>query len=82
MDINEFVRGVNDPRLKEAVKRLGNTPEGKKILQNITPQDKQRLLNQLGSLSSSGITTEILLRQLNNNPDILSQISKILNSKR
>lgn len=32
MDINEFVKGLNDPRLKESIRKLGNTPEGQKIL--------------------------------------------------
>ena len=42
MDINEFAKGLNDPKLKEAVTKLGNTPEGQKLLKNITPEDTNR----------------------------------------
>ncbi len=80
MDINEFVKGLNDPKLKQAVSRLGNTPEGQKLLKSITPQDKQNLMNQLGKLNTNGISNEILLRQLNN-PDVLSKLNGILNKK-
>lgn len=82
MDVNEFVKGLNDPRLKESIRRLGNTPEGQKILSSITPQDKQNLLRQLGSLNASGITNDMLIRQINNNPNILNQLNNIINKKR
>ncbi len=81
MDINEFVKGINDPRLMSAVKRLGATPEGQRLLNSITEQDRQRLLKQLGGLSANGITNELLLQQLNNNPDILNKLSSFLNKR-
>lgn len=82
MDINEFVKGLNDPRLKESIRKLGSTPEGQKILGSITPQDRQNLLKQLGNLNASGITNEMLIRQINNNPNILNQLNNIINKKR
>lgn len=81
MDINEFAKGLNDPKLKEAVTKLGNTPDGQKLLKNITPEDKQNLMNQLGKLNAQGISNEMLLRQLNN-PDVLNKLSSLLNKKR
>lgn len=81
MDINEFVRGINDPRLINAVKRLGSTPEGKRLLNGITEQDRQRLLRQLGGLNASGVSTDMLLRQINNNPDIINKLSSFLNKR-
>ena len=81
MDINEFAKGLNDPKLKEAVTKLGNTPEGQKLLKNITPEDRQNLMNQLGKLNAQGISNEMLLRQLNN-PDVLNKLSSLLNKKR
>lgn len=82
MDINEFVKGLNDPRLKESIRKLGSTTEGQKILGSITPQDRQNLLKQLGNLNASGITNEMLIRQINNNPNILNQLNNIINKKR
>lgn len=81
MDINEFVKGFNDPKLKEAVMKLGNTPDGQKILKNLTPADKQNLMNQIGKLNANGVSNDMLLRQLNN-PNILNQLNSLLNKKR
>lgn len=81
MDINEFVRGFNDPKLKEAVMKLGNTPDGQKLLKNLTPSDKQNLMNQIGKLNAQGVSTDMLLRQLNN-PNVLNQLNSLLNKKR
>lgn len=81
MDINEFVKGFNDPKLKEAVTKLGNTPDGQKLLKNLTPADKQNLMNQIGKLNASGISNEQLIRQLNN-PNLMKQLSSLLNKKR
>ncbi len=81
MDINEFAKGLNDPKLKEAVTRLGNTQEGKNLLNKITPAERENLINQLGKLSSNSISKELLLQQLNN-PDILKQLNSFLNGKR
>lgn len=82
MDINEFARGFNDPKLKEAVMRLGNSPDGQKLLKNLTPTDKQNLLNQIGKLNSQGVSTDMILRQINNNPNILNQLNSLINKKR
>ena len=81
MDINEFSKGLNDPKLKEAVNRLGNTQEGKNLLNKITPAERENLINQLGKLSSNSISKELLLQQLNN-PDILKQLNSFINGKR
>lgn len=81
MDINEFVKGFNDPKLKEAVMKLGNTPDGQKLLKGLTPADKQNLMNQIGKLNASGVSNEQLIRQLNN-PNVLNQLNSLLNKKR
>ena len=36
MDINEFVKGMNDPKLKEAITNLGNTLGKKDVIYFIT----------------------------------------------
>ena len=81
MDINEFVKGLDDAKIKDAVTKLGNTPEGQKLLKSITPQDKQNLLNQLGKLNAKGISNEMLAKSLKN-PDVLKQLSAMLNKMR
>ncbi len=81
MDINEFAKGLNDPKIKAAVTKLGNTQEGKNLLNKITPKDRENLINQLSKLSSNSISKELLLQQLNN-PDILKQLNSFLNGKR
>lgn len=81
MDINEFSKGLNDPKVKEAITKLGNTQEGKNLLNKITPKDRENLINQLGKLSSNSISKELLLQQLNN-PDILKQLNSFINGKR
>ncbi len=81
MDINEFVKGFNDPKLKEAVTKLGNTPDGQKLLNGLTQADKQNLMNQISKLNASGISNEMLIRQLKN-PDVLKQLNSLLNKKR
>ena len=81
MDINEFVKGFNDPKLKEAVTKLGNTPDGQKLLKGLTPADKQNLMNQIGKLNANGISNEQLIRQLNN-PNVMKQLNSLLNKKR
>ena len=80
MDINEFVKGMNDPKLKEAISNLGNTPQGQNLLKNLTPEDKKNLMDKLGKLSSNGITKDMLLHQLKN-PDVISKLGSILNKK-
>lgn len=82
MDINEFAKGLNDPRIKEAVMRLGNSPKGREFLNGLTQADKNELIRKIGKLNSNGITSEMLLRQLNNNPNILNQLNSMLNKKR
>lgn len=82
MNINEFANSVNDPRLKNAIRRIGNSPEGQNLLKNLTDKDKQNLLNQIGKINTSGITAELLLRQLNNNPNIINQLQNMLGKKR
>lgn len=82
MDINEFARGFNDPKLKEAVMKLGKSPDGQKLLKNLTPADKQNLLNQIGKLNAQGVSTDMLLKQINNNPNILNQLNSLINKKR
>ena len=81
MDINEFVKGMNDPKLKEAITKLGNTPQGQNLLKNLTPEDKKNLMDKIGKLSSNGITKDMLLHQLKN-PDVISKLGSILNKKR
>ncbi|MBQ7953359.1 MAG: hypothetical protein IJ332_01285 [Clostridia bacterium] len=81
MDINEFVKGFNDPKLKEAVTKLGNTPDGQKLLKGLTPADKQNLMNQIGKLNANGVSNEQLIRQLNN-PNVMKQLNSLLNKKR
>ena len=78
MTINDFANNVNDPRLKDAIKKIGNSPDGQRFLNSITQQDKENLLRQLKSVSANGITAEILLKQLNSNPDIINQLNKII----
>ncbi|MBR5518114.1 MAG: hypothetical protein IKV86_03715 [Clostridia bacterium] len=80
MDINEFVKGMNDPKLKEAITKLGNTPQGQNLLKNLTPEDKKNLMDKIGKLSSNGITKDMLLHQLKN-PDVISKLGSILNKK-
>ena len=81
MDINEFVKGFNDPKLKEAVTKLGNTPDGQKLLKGLTSADKQNLMNQIGKLNANGVSNEQLIRQLNN-PNVMKQLNSLLNKKR
>lgn len=77
MNINDFANSVNDPRLKDAIKKIGNSPDGQRFLNSITQQDKENLLRQLKGVSTNGITAEILLKQLNN-PNIINQLNKII----
>lgn len=81
MDINEFVRGLNDPKLKEAAMKLGNTPQGQNLLKNLSQTDKQNLMNQIGKLNAQGISNDMLLKQLNN-PNVLNQLNSLINKKR
>lgn len=82
MNINELVQGLDNPKLRDAVMRLGNTPEGQKLLHSLTPGDKEQLLRQLGGLNANGVTTDMLLRKLNNDPDILNKLSQLVSKKR
>lgn len=81
MDINEFVKGLNDPKLKEAAIKLGNTPQGQNILKNLSQADKQNLMNQIGKMNAQGISNDMLLKHLNN-PNILNQLNSLINKKR
>ena len=47
MDINEFVKGMNDPKLKEAITKLGNTPQGQNLLKSLTAEDKKNLIDKI-----------------------------------
>lgn len=80
MDINEFVKGIDDQRLKNAVGKLASTAEGSRLLKSITEEDRRRLLKSLGGLSASGITREMLLQKMNS-PDVIKQISAFLNKR-
>ena len=81
MDINELVKGLNDPKFKESITKLGNTPEGQKLLKNLTPQDKQNLMDRLGKLNANGISNEMIAKYLSK-PDVLKQLNNVLNNKR
>ena len=78
MNINDFANNVNDPRLKDAIRKIGNSPDGQKFLNSITQQDKENLLRQLKGVSANGITAEMLIKQLNNNPNIINQLNNII----
>ncbi len=78
MNINDFVKGINNPKLLDAVRRLGNSSEGKKILNSLSPEDKKKLIEKIGDMNSNGISQDMLLNQLNNNPDILNKINSVL----
>ena len=80
MDINEFVKGMDDPKLKEAITKLGNTPQGHNLLKGLTRQDKQNLMDKIGKLSANNISKEMLLHQLKN-PEVINKLSTILNKK-
>lgn len=80
MDINEFVKGMDDPKLKEAITKLGNTPQGQNLLKGLTQQDKQNLMDKIGKLSANNISKEMLLHQLKN-PEVINKLSTILNKK-
>ena len=80
MDINEFVKGMDDPKLKEAITKLGNTPQGQNLLKGLTRQDKQNLMDKIGKLSANNISKEMLLHQLKN-PEVINKLSTILNKK-
>lgn len=77
MNINDFSGGINDPRLRDAIQKIGNSPEGQRFLNSITQQDKENLLRKFKTMNANGITSEMLIKQLNN-PNIINQLNNII----
>jgi hypothetical protein len=82
MDPKDLISQLNDPRLRNKIQSLANTPQGRDILNKLQSTDKNALLQQIQSLNNSRISSEMLLRKINSNPDLLNQISDFLSKQR
>ena len=78
--IGRYIDGKSKIKVKEAITKLGNTPQGQNLLKGLTRQDKQNLMDKIGKLSANNISKEMLLHQLKN-PEVINKLSTILNKK-
>ena len=78
MNIDEMISKLNDPRLKKAIKDLSQSPKGKDVLKKLDKIDKSKLEGYIRSVNNSNISSEMLLKQIQGNPQLLDKLSQLL----
>lgn len=76
MDPNELISQLNNPQLRNKIKQLATSPQGQALMNKIGQADKDALLKKINGLNNSRVSSEILLQQLNNNPDLINQLNQ------
>ena len=78
MNIDEMISKLNDPRLKKAIQDLSKSPKGKDVLKKLDKIDKSKLEGYIKNVNNSNISAEMLLKQINGNPQLLDKLSQLL----
>ena len=78
MNIDEMISKLNDPRLKKAITDLSQSPTGKEVLKKLDKIDKSKLEGYIKSVNSSNVSSEILLKQIQGNPQLLDKLNQLL----
>jgi len=78
MNIDEMISKLNDPRLKKAITDLSQSPKGKEVLKKLDKIDKSKLEGYIKSVNSSNVSSEILLKQIQGNPQLLDKLNQLL----
>ena len=78
MNFDELVGQLNDPRLKKSVRSLADSRKGKELLKKLDKIDKRKLEQYVKSINGNSISSEMLLRQINNNPQLLDKLNSLL----
>ncbi len=78
MNIDEMLSKLNDPRLKKAIGDLKNSPKGQQLIKSLDSADKAKLEGYIKNINSSSISSEILLKQIKSNPQIIDKLNSLL----
>ena len=78
MDINQVINEINNPRLKEALKNATNSKDGQELMKSLKSSDKTQLMGLLNKINADKVPTNDIIRQLENNPDIIKKLNSVL----
>lgn len=78
MNFDELVGQLNDPRLKKSIRNLADSPKGRELLKKLDKVDKSKLEQYVNSINKNSISSEMLLKQINNNPQLLDKLNSLL----
>lgn len=78
MEFNQILKEVNNPRLRASIQQLSNTPQGRQLVQKLQGVDQAQINKFVKSINSNSIPTEAIIKQIENNPNIIRQINNML----
>ena len=78
MNINDMLSNIDNAKLRQSMERLMSDPKSKELVEKLKTVDKSKLQSYISSINSSAISTEAVLHQIKNNPNIVKQLSNLL----
>lgn len=81
MDINQILKEINNPRLKSALSKASQSKEGNELIKSLKSADKTQIMGLLKNINADKVPTEDIIKQLENNPDIINKVNSILKGK-
>ena len=78
MNVDELANQLNDPRLRKSIRNLADSPKGRDILKKLDKLDKRKLEEYVRNINNNNISTEMILHQINNNPQLLDKLNRLL----
>ena len=81
MNINEMINNIDSAKLRQSMENLMNDPHSKELVEKLKNVDKNQLQSYISSINSGKISTEAILRQIQNNPNIIKQLNDVLSKQ-
>ena len=81
MNINDMLSSIDNDKLRASMEKLMSDPKSNEIVEKLKSIDKDKLQSFVSSINGSAISTEAVLHQIKNNPNIIKQISNMLDQK-
>lgn len=78
MNVDELANQLNDPRLRKSIRNLADSPKGREVMQKLDKLDKRKLEEYVRNINNNNISTEMILQQINNNPQLLDKLNRLL----
>jgi hypothetical protein len=81
MDINSLLAGVDSPKLRASLAQLLNGPQGRELQQKLKNVDKTQLRDYVNTINTNQISTQAVLNQIQNNPNLVKQLNQLLSKQ-